>query len=351
MIGTEISATGGIATVVSDYYDFGIMARLGIEYKATYRDGTKLSIILFFIQQVPKILVAMLPVKIIHAQVALGGSFWRLSSLLYMAKVFGKKTVMHIHGSHFDIFYHESNSIGRAIIRNSLRRNDVVIALSKDWKERLLQIEPSANVIVLRNGISADRYKPSKARELHQPIRVVTLGELGQRKGTYDLIDAIELNADSGYEYVLAGNGEVDAVRNLIINKGLQEIVEVPGYVGAEKKKELLDSADLYVLPSYNEGLPISILEAMASALPIVSTPVGGIPEAVLNGETGFLVQPGDSVKIAEAIVSSTADPSDWRKMGEAGLALIEREFSLSIVERKLEKIYSLLDAPDPEIR
>lgn len=340
MLGTDIPSPGGIASVVIDYFDFGLMSRLNIQYVPTFREGSKLTKVLFFLWHLPKIFIKMTPAKIVHVHAAQGWSFRRLVSLLYVAHLVRKKTVLHVHASQFDIYYERAGRVERAFIRYGLRFADVVIVLSKDWKEKLLAIEPRTKIAVVRNGVDYAKYRQLEERELRYPVTILSLGRLGERKGTYDLLNAAQALGGAGFKFVLAGDGDVEQVRNLVLERGLDDFVCVPGLVGQEEKNKLLGQADVYVLPSYHEGLPISILEAMVAGLPVVSTPVGGIPEAVIEGRTGYLTPPGDFQTLASCIERIVANPLTWRRMSDASIVLARENFSMEMVESELGKIY-----------
>ena len=132
------------------------------------------------------------------------------------------------------------------------------------------------------------------------------LGLLGKNKGIYDLLECIrdhKVEFQGKLKLYIGGNGEIEHVKQLIKEYGIADIVIFEGWVSGDKKIELLNKSDAYILPSYKEGLPISILEAMSYGMPIISTPVGGIPEIVSNGENGYLVEPGNK----EDIYNNTA--------------------------------------------
>lgn len=342
MLGTDTSAKGGIASVVTDYYEFGLMSRLNVDYAATYRDGSKFTKIFFFLKQFPGILWKIVAADIVHAHSAYGWSFRRLASLLHLARIFGKKTVLHSHASSFHVYFEKSSRIEQALIRYSLRKMSAVIVLSQDWEKTFKKIEPTGRYHVVRNGVDSRKYAV-EGRTLHKPSTILFLGELGERKGIYDLVRAAHILGKKGYFFVLAGNGDIDGVRAMVRDLKLEDVVSVPGWIGPEEKKRLLGDADLYVLPSYNEGLPISILEAMAASLPVVSTPVGGIPEAVVDGRNGFLVSPGDFCALAEAIERSTSDTDTWECMSKASSAMARNMFSMEMVEAELTAIYKSL--------
>ena len=131
------------------------------------------------------------------------------------------------------------------------------------------------------------------------------MGEISKRKGGFDLLKAIVDNKEYFKDKLLLriGGNEVDGdIKSYIREHGLESFVSYEGWIAGQKKIDCLNWEDVYILPSYNEGLPIAILEAMAYSHPIISTPVGGIPEVIKTGENGTLVKPGDTKAIADAI-------------------------------------------------
>lgn len=105
---------------------------------------------------------------------------------------------------------------------------------------------------------------------------------MGKRKGIYDLLDVLSEHREeflNKLEFLFGGDGDVEQVQAIIKEQNLNNIAKYQGWVSGIKKERLLNQADAYILPSYNEGLPISVLEAMSYSLPIISTTVGGIPE------------------------------------------------------------------------
>jgi glycosyltransferase involved in cell wall biosynthesis len=343
MLGTDITTMGGIASVIKDYFDSGLMKRLNVEYVPTHKDGSKLFKAWFFLKQFPKAAGRCLGADLVHIHTSHGWSYRRLSTLLFISNQANKKTVLHVHGSQFDEYYQQAGKIERAWIRRGLRSANIVIALSSSWKEKLLAMEPQANIVVLRNGVNYSEYQLNTPRELHSPVSVLFLGRLGERKGIYDLLDAINHLDIDAFQFVLAGDGDLEKVRKIVSEHKWEKNVQVPGWVGAEEKKRLLQAADIYILPSYHEGLPISILEAISAGLPVIATPVGGIPEAVVDGLNGYLVSPGDPEAIAASIERVVLDYQQWKKMSEASSLRAKTMFDMDVVETRLRAIYSPL--------
>lgn len=165
-------------------------------------------------------------------------------------------------------------------IKKVYSKCNVLIALSEEWKERLSQIVPEDRIEIIENYsvLHEDVLEERLQRECNNTV--LFLGELGKRKGCYDIPAVIAQVKKSipNVKFVLAGAGsEVDekAIKKLIDEKGVSDNVEFPGWVRGDTKDKLLREADVFFLPSYNEGMPMSVLDAMGYALPVVSTNVG----------------------------------------------------------------------------
>ena len=141
---------------------------------------------------------------------------------------------------------------------------------------------------------------------------------------------------------MFGGDGDVEQVKEIIKQNGLENIAEFQGWVNGEKKEYLLNLADAFILPSYNEGLPISVLEAMSYSLPVISTTGGGIPEILKNGENGFIMEPGDKDAIYHAVVSLMEDKNLCKDMGKKSYEKVQVHLP-EYVEKQLETLYDSL--------
>jgi glycosyltransferase involved in cell wall biosynthesis len=228
----------------------------------------------------------------------------------------------------------------KAIVRFVFDHCDRVVVLSHAWKDWVKGMCSNAHVAVIYNPVGFPPMMPPWDRRVAG--RILFLGRLGQRKGSYDLLNAASKVAIKrpDLRLFLGGDGELNRVRETALELGISDKVELLGWVRGEEKERLLASAAVYVLPSYNEGLPMSVLEAMAAGLPILSTPVGGIPEAVTDGVEGFLVNPGDVRALADALDRLLGDPELARGMGVAARRKVERAFSADAVLPSVEALY-----------
>jgi glycosyltransferase involved in cell wall biosynthesis len=194
--------------------------------------------------------------------------------------------------------------------------------------------------LIIHNGVNVEKYHVERTSP-HAPMVVLFLGRIGERKGTFDLIRAAERLKAIDVRFLIAGDGDVERANAAIRAADLTNQVEVLGWVDDQRVVELLGHSDLYALPSYDEGLPMGILEAMASGLPIISTPVGGIPDAVIDGANGYLIEPGDSEALADRILTYSKNTTAWLEASRLSRQRADESFSMECVERALSALYA----------
>jgi len=234
----------------------------------------------------------------------------------------------------------------QASIKRTLERANLVIALSDEWSVRLKRIAPGANIRVLPNPVVVDDFSPTLENRPEVPSAggtVLFLGAFGKRKGVYDLLDAIPAVAAARREvlFEMGGDQEVAEVRGLVDEKGIERNVRMLGWVSGDDKLAAFTRAHIYVLPSYHEGLPIGVLEAMAAGLPVVTTPVGGIPEVVRDGVNGIIISPGDVRALSAAVLRLLEDAELRKRMSEANVELVRSRHDAPLVAATLCEWYN----------
>lgn len=311
---------GGISAVVQ-YWSNEIEA---LQYYPIYRAGGKLTKGWWFVTSYIKLLLRLSTdrnIKAVHLHTAADGSFRRNSQLIRMIRMFDKRIILHIHASRFKDFFNESTEKGKNDILYILNCTDRLIVLSRSWKEWFMsQGMAEEKITVLHNITPNPTYIP-EAKTEDGRLHLLFMGEIGHRKGVFDILKALRDHQEEiagKIELRIGGNRQEELLLSRIKEYGLEDMVIFEGWVSGEKKLRLLNWADVYILPSFNEGLPISILEAMSYGCPIISTPVGGIPEVVTDN--GTLVTPGDTEEIFAAIRKYLNDPKIIVKEGESSL-------------------------------
>ena len=334
-LGIDYSARGGVAAVESAYKSF----IHPFNFISTVCDGSKLRKILILIIAIFKFVFFLLfkECKIVHVHGASNASFWRKRIFINIAKVFGKKIVYHIHGGGFEKFTnnHEKS------VRKTLNKCDCIVALSEYWKDYFTQTLDCKSVFVIKNVIPA----PQIDRKPHKKFVLLFMGLLVKEKGIYDLVEILgeyKNEYKDNLELIIGGNGNDKILNEAIVSRNVESFVHYVGWVSGQKKNDLFNTADAYILPSYIEGVPISILEAMSYGLPIISTRVGGIPEIVSEGKNGLLFDAGDKKSMKECIDIMLENKDMRTAMGENSSKMC-KEHLPDHVSNQLEALYRSL--------
>jgi glycosyltransferase involved in cell wall biosynthesis len=220
--------------------------------------------------------------------------------------------------------------------------NSIVDAISREF-------EIGSRGRVLPNFVGL----PSEIADLPQEPTIVAIGRMGNRKGTYVLLEAIELLLSQGIPFKarLLGDGDVDRVRDTVRHSiWLSSAVDVLGWKSPEEVTKAIDAAWCVVLPSFAEGLPMTILEGMARGRCAVSTGVGSVPDVIADYENGLLVEPGSVDQLAAALKSIVVDRPFARSLGRAARITIKNSYTESVILGQLVKIYSDASAREPKV-
>ncbi len=214
-------------------------------------------------------------------------------------------------------------------------------------------------IFKIYHGIDFKQFSPGsdRARRTGRSIRILSVGRLREKKGFPFLIEACSLLIDQGLSVKATIVGEGRDRRDLeamIVKKGLEDVVTLTGAIPHSEVARLLEDADIFVLPCIiasdrsRDGIPNVILEAMAMRLPVISTTVSAIPEAVEHGKTGILVPPGDAPALAGAISRLANSPDECIKMGDAGRKKVMEKFDLGSNTRSLISLFKEALRPRP---
>lgn len=282
-------------------------------------------------------------VDVVHLHLAERGSALRKSLLILITRMFGKPVILHAHGCEFHSFHSKLSPVMKLVLNLILQQSSYLIALSNSWREYYIDycgFKPE-QVVVFPNPVEIPENVPDRTAN-HQKINFVSLGRIGKRKGAFDLIEAFAKLAPEHREkseLTLAGIGEVEQAQSLAESLNIKQHINFPGWIDPVGRGKLLSKADVFVLPSYNEGLPMALLEAMSWGLPVITTPVGGIPEVVTHKETGWLVNPGDVEQLAKAVQSLIESESLRLELGTAARSRII-PLDIKIYSRSLYELY-----------
>lgn len=284
---------------------------------------------------------------VLHVHLAHGGSIVRKSVPMAVARRAGIPVVVHAHSYDFAGWFDRIPSVAQASVIRALAADRWLVlgsGLAEGYADRLRIA--AADITVLYNPV---RLPDSVVAQTDaHPVRVVTLGRLGQRKGSFDLVQAVARLAPevrSRLAVTMRGDGDVEEVRAAVRDAGVDDVVTVGGWAGPEECVELLSGAHVFALPSYSEGLPMALLEAMSHGLAPVCTAVGSIGEAVTDGRDGIVIDAGDVGGLAEALTSLVDDEQLRRRIADGARRTVS-DFDVTSWYTELHGIWrALLDA------
>lgn len=343
MIATSPTGKGGIASVIGQYQTAGVFDDGVVHFESSHHGRNALGRILPFLTCAAKLWTAMLfgRVQLIHIHTSYGLSFWRKLLLVLPALMTGIPVLTHLHAGSFNEWYAKGSLWRKYWLRFLLKKSYRVIALSEEWKAWVIGVEPSARVLVLPNSLDRDT-GCNHAVSMNAHPTILYLGKIADQKGSFDLLKAFVAvkSAVPDARLVVGGNGEVDRFLAEAKKLNISEALDFVGWADETTKTRLMHESWVFVLPSYKEGLPMAILEAMAFSKAIVSCPVGGIPQALTNGVTGLLIEPGDIAGLTQSLILCLSDFELNQKMGAAARFAFDAKFSHDANLPELFSIY-----------
>jgi glycosyltransferase involved in cell wall biosynthesis len=294
-------------------------------------------------------------INIIHAH------DYKSDLFAYLLKWLLPKRVAVMSTAHAWVMVGLKGEIYRRFDLSLMRRFDHLIAVSRATKDEMVDAGvPSDLISVIHNGIDAQAWAPERARgslrdELKLDQALPVIGYVGRIMPEKDLETWLRAAALVSEKYpqarfVLVGEGKdnttFERLKKLAAEIGIAERTYFPGY-----RSDLIPvyaAFDFFLLSSRREGLPNSILEAMAMGLPVVTTDVAGAKELVLDGQTGYVLPQGDAASLARAILILAADRALRQQMSQAGRQRVEREFSFATRLRRIEGLYEEIVGVQP---
>ncbi len=279
-----------------------------------------------------------------------GFSFREKGMMLRMAKLFGKKTIIAPRSGLIKNDVETSESM-RSFVSDIIRKTDHVICQGPSWKTYYSELSGETNLdkfVVIHNWIDTKPYLREHSPEKKSiPVRVVYLGWVNRNKGIFDLLDAVKLLNEEGIESFIvdvAGNGDAfDEAVNYAKTLGIAELIDFKNWVMGESKIDLLHSGDIYVIPSYREGYPNSLLEAMSCGLPPIATSVGAIPDVIQDGENGYLFPAGNAKMLKEKLYDLILHPEKRATFGANAKATVLRNNTVERAVHTFSEVFKNL--------
>lgn len=282
-------------------------------------------------------------IRLIHIHGAKDGSIVRKAVVCFIGKkIFSKKIIFHIHAGAFDERYEQGSKLYRFLCRFLVNNTEAIIVLSNRWDDFFRANFKIKRIFVLKNPVE-QRIDKVLSNGHNGIVKFLFLGRIADHKGIFDLVNLIgdeQENWRGKCKLFAGGNHEVERFKKTIADNNISDIVEYIGWTQNQEKADYFKSCDYFILPTYEEGMPMTILEAYSYGKPVISTPVGSIPEILEHNYNGLLFQPGDMPVLKGLIAETINNPSLKSRLGKNAL-LKASEFYPSAIKKELEKLYA----------
>ena len=342
MVGVDKQTKGGMWTVVENYLhaeDF--LQQVELDYVPTSTTGSIAKRLRFTAAALVRIIANFLRWKydIVHVHMSERGSVYRKNIVISLAKLCSAKVIIHMHGVEFETWYRGLDEAKQQGVRRILDKGDKILILGSYWLDFVQGlVEAPDRVTVLHNAV----YVPEKNYYDLNSRQMLFLGVVGQRKGVFDLLEAVkridaELPAD--VKLMIYGPENNCSIREKINAMELSHRVEYGGWLSAGQKAEVFSQTAVNILPSYNEGLPMTILETMAYGIPNISTSVAAIPEAV-NETNGAVICAGDVEELGRQILGIMKDTAARAEKSSHAYKMAKDVFSVRYHVQQLLEVY-----------
>jgi len=278
---------------------------------------------------------------LVHVNTSYFWAFLRDGFAIRMARLAGARTLLHLRGGDFPEWAEGSGSVVRSFIRATLRRSDCVIALTAHTQRWLEDELGPERVRLLPNFVRLDAIgaPPDRSARAGAPVQVLFVGWIIEAKGVRELLQAARGLPEA--RFTLVGPPEPSFAATIEDElRALGDRVRVLPVLPREQIFRLYREADVFVLPTWREGFPNVVIEAMAAGLPVVATPVGAIPEAIEDGRSGLLVPVRDAASLEAALRRLIDDPALRIAIGARARQRVEADFAFESVIAQLAAIY-----------
>lgn len=344
MIGVDKKSVGGMLTVINNFLNSEKFVKsTNLDYVATVSRKNVLFKIVKFLFAYIKILFKLIfcKVDIVHVHMAERGSVLREGFVVKTANFFNKKTIIHLHAAEIEKWYLTLSSRKQKRVEDTFKCADKILILGKNWEKFMISLVGENNIKkidILYNAVNV----PNKNYYNIDSNFILFYGMLIDRKGIKDVFQSFD-NAkkyiDSKIKLLIYGDDVENQINSLLSQYNNDKRIVYKGWLDKKDFPEVARNTILHLLPSFNEGLPMSILETMSYGIPNISTNIAAIPEAISSKE-GILINPGDCDSLTSAIVKICNDYSLRKYLSNNSYLKVRQLFSIESQVNKLLNIY-----------
>jgi glycosyltransferase involved in cell wall biosynthesis len=350
MIGTDPSGQGGIASVSRNMLTLPFATEWNIQLVTSHKSVNKFAMFFIFAWSFVTIFLSRLKGEpgLAHIHLASRGSFSRKEMLARWARFLGFRILIHLHGGQFDKFYEDECSTAK---KNKVEKlfysAHQVVVLSRNWFLWVKKTFPGVKKLdIVYNFGPSDTFP----RKVSNNSTILFLGRICEAKGIHDLIKVLPnvIACVPELKVILGGDGDITPFLEQAEKLGVLQHVDFIGWVEKKDKLDLLASCSVFVLPSYYEGFPVGITEAMAFGIPVVATDVGGIPDAISDEQEGLLIKPGDLLNLGNSLIKLLLDKQFADELARNAQQKYKQSFCSEAILPLWNDIYKgiLLDIP-----
>jgi glycosyltransferase involved in cell wall biosynthesis len=351
LLGPSLTAVSGFSThvnmlIASDLAEKFDLIHFQVGSEGRHETGLKSFVRLVFSPFELVFFVLRHRPAVVHINTGLDQkAYWRDLVYLLLVKLMGRRVVYQIHGGPFPRDFFSGSILLTRILKQALLISDAVTVLSSGELAAYRAFDARINVHLVPNAIDPSGINDQpRVFNRDRPLRLVYIGRLVRTKGLFEIIDALVLLKNQGrhFHFTVAGGGADDIeLRSATTKAGLDNHVEFLGSVFGEPKNRLWLESDIFVFPTYFEGLPYALLEAMAAGCVPVTTPVAAIPDVIEDGLHGLLIPSQDPQRLASAIARLDDNREQLVKMAGSCREHILKQYTVTRLAADFEKIYS----------
>lgn len=337
MLGPARSVNGGVSTVVNNYYNAGLDKNVNLQYIGTMEDGSKVHKLFTAMKALGEFMTKVSRCEVVHIHMASDVSIYRKIPFIWLAKIFSKKLVIQQHGGNIKQFYYSECGSGKQkFIQKTLRKADVFLVVAPYLREIFKDIVEEEKIEILTNAIEI----PKEVEHDYSESKILFLGRLCKEKGIGELLEAIkDLKVEfPQLELYLGGVWIEEELKRKAEECG--DFVHYLGWIDAREKDEYLRQCNIFVLPTYFEGLPMSLLEGMAYGCACVATRVGGIPKVMADREQGLLISAKKVSDLKNALRELLRNQKFQKELGENARKRVIENYEISKRVHRLTEIY-----------
>ena len=275
---------------------------------------------------------------IMHINVSERSSFYRKACFIWLAKRFNVKTILHHHGAAFIPFYNNSNYVSKRIVQYCVCSATENIVLGQKWKSFIETFIPNHSPIsIMFNAVPRREY----TKTVPAIFTISLIANLSERKGVMVALNALSQIQDKIDCHIhFVGGGDVERYQDIAKKMNIEGKCSFHGWVSRDKTFEVMTNSNVLILPSYEEGLPMVVLEAMAHKIPVVCTPVGSLGEVFTHDKELLFVDVGSAESLSEALVALANSKTLSSRLSECAHETYLSKFSIEEYMKCLLNIY-----------